>query len=121
MAAARAEPVTVPGGFEYEAGDAAAGTLLGAGSLPDAILGVNDEVAIGLLTGLRRAGVHVPGDVSVAGIDDTRPARLVDLTSVSLPLHELGSRAARVILEGAGGDVVLPHRLVARGTTAPRV
>ena len=120
MAAAGAEPVTLPGGFEYEAGDAAAGALLGGGALPDAILGVNDEVAIGLLTGLRRGGVDVPGDVSVAGIDDTRPARLVDLTSVSLPLHELGSRAARVILEGADGDVVLPHRLVARGTTAAR-
>jgi LacI family transcriptional regulator len=120
MAAAGAEPVTVPGGFEYEAGDAAAAALMRAGALPDAILGVNDEVAIGLLTGLRRGGVDVPGDVSVAGIDDTRPARLVDLTSVSVPLHELGSRAAQVILEGADGDVVLPHRLVARGTTRAR-
>jgi LacI family transcriptional regulator len=58
--------------------------------------------------------------VSVAGIDDTRPARLVDLTSVSLPLHELGARAARVVIEGGGGHVVLPHRLVPRGTTAVR-
>ncbi|HEX5622090.1 MAG TPA: LacI family DNA-binding transcriptional regulator [Solirubrobacteraceae bacterium] len=120
MAAAGAEPVRLPGGFEYEAGDAAAAMLLEAGELPDAVLAVNDEVAIGLLTGLRRAGVGVPGRLSVAGIDDTRPARLVDLTSVSLPLHELGERAARVILEGADGDVVLPHRLVARGTTAAR-
>jgi LacI family transcriptional regulator len=120
MAAAGAEPARLPGGFEYEAGDAAAAELLAAGDLPDAILAVNDEVAIGLLTGLRRAGVDIPGRVSLAGIDDTRPARLVDLTSVSLPLHELGERAARVILEGTGGDVVLPHRLVPRGTTAPR-
>jgi LacI family transcriptional regulator, galactose operon repressor len=120
MAAAGAEPVTMPGGFEYEAGDAAAAGLLAGGELPDAILAVNDEVAIGLLTGLRRGGVDVPGRVSVAGIDDTRPARLVDLTSVSLPLHELGERAAQVILEGATGDVVLPHRLVPRSTTAVR-
>jgi LacI family transcriptional regulator len=120
MREAGAEPVVVPGGFEYEAGDAAASALL-RGDLPEAILAVNDEVAIGLLTGLRRGGVDVPGDVSVAGIDDTRPARLVDLTSVSLPLHELGSRAARLILEGGTGeDVVLPHRLVPRGTTGPR-
>jgi LacI family transcriptional regulator len=120
MAAAGAEPARLPGGFEYEAGDAAADSLLAAGDLPDAILAVNDEVAIGLLTGLRRAGVDIPRQVSLAGIDDTRPARLVDLTSVSLPLHELGERAARVILEGAGGDVVLPHRLVPRGTTTGR-
>lgn len=119
IAAAGADSVVLPGGFEFEAGAAAAETLV-AGELPDAVLGVNDEVAIGLLTGLRRGGVDVPGQVSVAGIDDTRPARLVDLTSVSLPLHELGESAARVILEGAKGDVVLPHRLVPRATTAPR-
>ena len=119
IAGAGAEPVVLPGGFEFEAGAAAAEKLLADG-LPDAVLGVNDEVAIGLLTGLRRAGVDVPGQVSVAGIDDTRPARLVDLTSVSLPLHELGEFAARVILEGAEGDVVLPHRLVRRATTSSR-
>jgi LacI family transcriptional regulator len=120
MSTAGGEAIRVPGGFEYEAGAAAADALLAAGELPDAALGVNDEVAIGLLTGLRRGGVDVPGQISVAGIDDTRPARLVDLTSVSLPLHELGEMAARVILEGAEGDVVLPHRLVARATTRPR-
>jgi len=120
MTAAGAEPVRLAGGFEYEAGAAAAATLLASGDLPDAVLAVNDEAAIGVLTGLRRAGVDVPGRVSVAGIDDTRPARLVDLTSVSLPLHELGERAARAILEGSDGDVVLPHRLVPRGTTAAR-
>jgi LacI family transcriptional regulator len=119
MAAAGAEPVRMPGGFEYEAGDAAAARLLGS-ELPDAVLAVNDEVAIGMLTGLRRGGVDVPGRVSVAGIDDTRPARLVDLTSVSLPLHELGVIAARLILEGGEGDVVLPHHLVPRATTAAR-
>ena len=118
-AEAGAESVVLPGGFEFEAGAAAAEMLL-AGELPDAVLGVNDEVAIGLLTALRRGGVDVPGRVSVAGIDDTRPARLVDLTSVSLPLHELGELAARVILEGAEGDVVLPHRLIVRATTATR-
>jgi LacI family transcriptional regulator len=120
MAAAGAEPERLPGGFEYEAGHAAAERLLAGGRLPDAVLAVNDEVAIGLLTGLRRGGVEVPAGVSVAGIDDTRPARLVDLTSVSVPLHEMGERAARAVLEADGGDVVLPHRLVARGTTAPR-
>ena len=119
MAAAGAEAVDLSGGFEYEAGDAVAERLAGS-ALPDAVLAVNDEVAIGLVTGLRRRGIDVPGRVSVVGIDDTRPARLVDLTTVSLPLHELGARAARVVLESAEGDVVLPHRLVRRGTTAPR-
>ena len=118
IAAAGAEAVVLPGGFEFEAGAAAAEQLVA--DVPDAVLAVNDEVAIGLLTGLRRSGVDVPGQVSVAGMDDTRAARLVDLTSVSLPLRELGETAARVILEGAEGDVVLPHRVVPRATTSGR-
>ena len=119
IAAAGAEAgACCPAASSSRQGAAAAEKLHRRESYPDAVLGVNDEVAIGLLTGLRRGGVDVPGRVSVAGIDDTRPARLVDLTSVSLPLHELGESAARVILEGAEGDMVLPHRLVRRATTA---
>jgi LacI family transcriptional regulator len=72
------------------------------------------------VTGLRERGIDVPGGISVAGIDDTRPARIVGLTSVSLPLHELGATAAHIVLEGSEGDVVLPHRLVPRTTTARR-
>ena len=89
--------------------------------LPDAVVAANDEAAIGVLTGLRQAGVDVPGDVSVAGIDDTRPARFVDLTTVSLPLYDLGAAAARHIIEGAPADpLTLAHRVVPRGSTAPR-
>jgi LacI family transcriptional regulator len=115
-----------PGGFEYEAGYGAALRMLGDGALPDAVVGANDEVAIGLLTGLRQAGVDVPGRISVAGIDDIRTARFVDLTTVSVPLYELGAVAARAILADRGehphpaSDVVLPHRLTPRSTTARR-
>ena len=75
------------------------------------------------LTTLRHAEIDVPGEVSVAGIDDTRPARFVELTTVNLPLYELGAVAARHILAGADeapGEVILPHRLVPRRTTARR-
>ena len=100
--AAGSDALVLPGGFEFEAGTAAAETLL-AGGLPDAVLGVNDEVAIGVLTGLRRGGVDVPGRISVAGIDGTRPAQLVDLTTLSLPLHELGRDGRAGDPRGCGG------------------
>ena len=114
------------GGFEYEAGYDAALRMMAAGPLPDAVVGVNDEVAIGVLTGLRQAGVDVPGRVSIAGIDDTRPARFVELTTVNVGLQDLGAAAARAVLarDSSEGerpcDVVLPHRLTPRSTTAPR-
>ena len=112
------------GGFDFESGLAAGRRLLALEPLPDAVLAANDEAAIGVLTAFRHAGVDVPGQVSVAGIDDTRSARFVELTTVQLPLYDLGAVAARHILAGpdesAPGDIVLAHELVPRRTTARR-
>lgn len=112
------------GGFDYESGRAAAMRMVGR-PLPDAVLCANDEAAVGVLMALRHAGVDVPGQVSVAGIDDTRSSRFLDLTTVSVPMYELGAIAVRRIIDGsAGADAdrtELPHRLVPRGTTARRV
>ncbi|HWK29752.1 MAG TPA: LacI family DNA-binding transcriptional regulator [Solirubrobacter sp.] len=108
------------GGFAYEDGVAAADALLARQALPDAIVAANDEAAIGVLMRLREAGVDVPGQVSVAGIDDTRPARFVGLTTVTAPLEEMGRRAAHAVLGNPAHDVVLPHALAPRGTTRSR-
>ena len=78
-----------------------AGGCSPAGRCPTPCVAANDEAAIGVLTSLRHAEVDVPGEVSVAGIDDTRPARFVELTTVNLPLYDLGAVAARHILAGA--------------------
>ena len=91
--------------------------LLAREALPQAVVAANDEAAIGLLVRLRDAGVDVPGDVSVTGIDDTRPAHFVGLTTVTVPLHEMGRRAAHAVLDGSVEDVVLPHALAIRQTT----
>ncbi|MGW6024048.1 LacI family DNA-binding transcriptional regulator [Streptomyces sp. NPDC055099] len=117
----------VPGGFDHEAGHTATLRLIARRPLPDAVLAANDEVGIGALGALRQAGVDVPGEISVAGINDLAVARHVGLTSVSLPLYEMGSLAARHIIEsppGSGTDggaaTTLSHRLVPRETTARR-
>jgi LacI family transcriptional regulator len=108
----------VVGGFAYVDGVRAAEKLLDRGRLADAIVAANDEAAIGVLMRLREAGVDVPGDVSIAGIDDLRPARFVGLTTISVPLHEMGKQAAHTVLGGYNAErVVLPHRLVPRATT----
>ncbi len=114
-----------PGGFDYESGFQAVMRMTAAGALPQAIVGANDEVAIGALMSLRQAGVDVPGRVSVAGIDDTRSARFVELTTVRVPLYELGALGARMLLGSQNAaepapSIVLPHELMARATTGPR-
>nr|WP_206314235.1 LacI family DNA-binding transcriptional regulator [Streptomyces coryli] len=110
-----------PGGFDYDAGHAAALRLLARRPLPDAVLAANDEVAVGALRALRQAGLDVPRDISVAGMDDLRIAEFTGLTTVSLPLYEMGSLAARHIIDATADtatNTVLSHRIAARDTVA---
>jgi LacI family transcriptional regulator len=115
------EPVLYPGGFDDNAGRTSALRILGQG-LPDAIVTFNDISAVGLVMALRQAGVDVPGDVSVAGIDGTRDALLVDLTTVTVPMYELGAAAARAVIESdpPPSRIVMPHRVMPRSTTRRR-
>jgi len=95
-----AEPA-VHGDFSEASGSAAARALLARGAEPEAVVCANDQMAIGLLREFRRCGIDVPGRVAVTGFDDIYPARLTDppLTTVSQPLRELGSKAARRLLD----------------------
>lgn len=58
---------------------------------PDSIVAINDALAIGLMGGLRRAGITIPRDMSLVGIDNILLAGLVTpgLTSVMPPLREM--------------------------------
>ena len=66
-----------------------------------AILAQNDEVAQGILEALKTAGLSVPGDVSVVGFDGTELGAhtLPALTSVAVPLEQIGQVAARSLIE----------------------
>ena len=121
-AAARGLDVTVhaPGAMDEDAGRAVAAELT---DLPDAIACANDELALGLMTALREAGIRVPDDVLVTGWDDVMAARYAGLTTVRQPMRALGGTAARLlderISQGRTTAVhqVLPTELVVRATT----
>ena len=82
-------------------------------------------MAIGVLRAARECGLRVPEDISVVGIDDHEMADYFDLTTVAQPVHEQGRVAAAQVLAALDHpgwepeQVVLPTRLVVRGTTAP--
>lgn len=117
--------VEVPWGIE--GGAVGMELLLSLERPPTAVFCHSDEVAIGALRTLRRAGVAVPGAVSVTAVDDHPVAELFDLTTVRQPVAELGAAAGRALVGSLGGDGapaggaagVPPLRLVVRGTTAP--
>jgi LacI family transcriptional regulator len=108
------------GGFGIESGRVAATVML-TRELPDAVIAATDETAIGILVTLRQAGIEVPRQVSIAGVDDTKYAQLMDLTTIRLPTYELGSLAARQILSWVEHPpairTILSHRIMQRGST----
>jgi LacI family transcriptional regulator len=116
----------VRGGFKEADGYRAMTRLLAARTRPDAVFAVNDPAAIGALKAIWAAGLRVPEDVAVSGAGDIAHGDLlrVPLTTVAWPRHELGKRAAELLLERLDGKrrkdhrrVVIPPRLVAREST----
>lgn len=94
-----------------------------------ALLVQNDDTAIGVMQALQEAGIQVPGDVSVVGFDSTEISEYCTphLTSIKVPLHDVGAQAMQLLLQLMQGEPLqpttyeLPTGLVVRAsTTAPR-
>ena len=90
---------------------------------PTAIIASNDLLALGVIAALRREGLAVPDDVSVAGFDGIALGRLMSptLTTISMPDGDMGLAAAALLLdiaENASGcrHLNLDCRLYAGGT-----
>jgi LacI family transcriptional regulator len=111
-----------PGEYNFETGSLAAAALLALPMPPTAIFASSDDMAAGVLATAHRLGVSVPGQVSVAGFDDTDLAAVVwpPLTTIRQPVRDLGYAAADLLLVGAEEPEQrqLPFEIVARGTTA---
>lgn len=115
--------LVVSGNFQISGGYEAVSQLLALPSQPDAIFCANDLMALGAMRRLREAGLAVPGDVAIVGMDDIDQAGVAvpTLTSVSLGAAERGRLAARMLLdrlEGRGPQqpqrVTVIPRLVVR-------
>ena len=114
-------------GFERNSGYQAAKRLLGMLPRPTAIFACNDLMALGVLLAARELGLRCPEELSIVGFDNldfaefTAPA----LTTVYQPGYQLGTTAARLLLERIAGlkqpfqKIVLPTELKIRGSVAP--
>ncbi|MEV4490719.1 LacI family DNA-binding transcriptional regulator [Micromonospora coxensis] len=110
--------------FDRDGGARAAADLLDTVDGLTALVALNDSMAVGALALLRQRGVRVPEQVSVAGFDDMPVAADVTpaLTTVRLPLVELGARAMTLALDPAADRSrveVLPAELVRRESLGP--
>lgn len=119
------ERLVVTTGFNREGGLLGIDALLSGAAPFTAVCSANDLLALGALQRLAELGIAVPGEVSVAGFDDIQTAAMATprLSTVRLPLHEIGRRgfafAERLLAGTRPGRDVLPTELVMRESTAP--
>lgn len=109
------------GDFLSASGEAAVAHWLQTRTIPDAIIAANDEMALGALSALTKAGLSVPADVRLVGFDDLEHSRLATppITTVRQPIKDLAIAAVRTIMDQLlGRDVprlqVLQTQLVLR-------
>lgn len=105
--------LVAPGEWRRDGGAAAVAGLLDSGIPFDAVFGLNDALALGVLHELLVRGVKVPQDVAVAGFDDIDEARFASpsLTTVSPGMDEIAERSVGLLIDRidgleAGGDGV---------------
>lgn len=109
-------------GMSQESGKAAMAEIVAGKDLPEAIICTNDEVAVGVLAYLWTNGYRIPEDISVAGIGGTKVGRVFGLTTMTLPLIDLGTLAARFIASpDAQPEIPAPPKFTLRpgSTTRP--
>ncbi len=114
------------GDYGFERARAAAADLLDQAEPPTAIFASNDIMAAAVLKTAAERGLDVPGDLSVAGFDDSDIATMVtpSLTTIRRPLLDMARDATRQLLaQIAGGPVAAVDQrvelsLVARGSSA---
>jgi LacI family transcriptional regulator len=90
----------VPGAFSRDGGYETMAALLAAGERPDCVFAVTDVMALGAMAAMRDAGLTPGADIAVAGFDDIPLVQDVtpSLTTVALPLAEIGARALELAL-----------------------
>lgn len=112
--------------YSLAAGREAMRALLMLAPRPTAVICGNDVLAMGAVIECQAHGVAVPAAVSITGFDDLEAASILvpALTTVRVPMHELGHAAAQQILARLNGETGAPMTelavdLIVRGTTAP--
>lgn len=117
-----------PGAFTFDSGLIAGRRLLQRATRPSAVFASNDEMAFGVMAAARSLGLDIPGELSVAGFDDTRSARMSwpPLATVRQPIADMCGAAADMLIAAASGEadalksISLKTRLIERASMGPR-
>ena len=121
----------VQGDYSYASGLRAGEELLGGERPPTAIFASNDDMAAAVVSVAHRRHLDVPGDLTVAGFDDSTAATTLwpPLTTIHQPVRALATSALQMLIQDIRGGVpttdgqprvtVLEHQLIERDSAAP--
>ena len=86
--------------------------ILSARIQPTAVFCANDLLALGLMRGLIKRGISIPGDIALVGYDDVEFASVLStpLTSIRQPKYELGRAAAELLFDEASHPTSHQHK-----------
>jgi len=109
----------------YDSGLEDFNTLSNLQAPPTAFFAGSDELAIGIIHGAQDFGKKVPDDYEVISFENSKLARMVrpQLTSVVLPLYDIGAVSMRLLTKYMNkeqvdeGNVILPHRIEDRNSS----
>lgn len=105
-----------------EVGRAQAGLLAQLPDRPTGVIGVNDLMAFGLMAGFRDAGLAVPEDVSVIGIDNVFLSTLMHpaMTSVRLPVPEMAQVMVERVMSRLADPAIATQEFIFQPTLVSR-
>ena len=115
-------------GTEYENGYQSMKELLDEGIIPHAAFVTGDEAAIGAINAICDSGYRVPEDISVAGFNDVKIAKMYKpkLTTVHQPLYDMGAVAIRMVIKLINKEILdnkkveLPYKIIDRESVIER-
>jgi LacI family transcriptional regulator len=115
------------GDYSLESGQAAAEQILRMEPMPSAVLASTDQMAIGCLVALKAAGLAIPKEISVMGVNDITHAHCLDppLTTVSLNMYAMGACGIEYLVKLRNGEIgddfcyTIQHEIIVRQSTAP--
>jgi len=115
-----------PGLYTFDSGLDAARILLNRPDRPTAIFAQNDDMAAATIVAAGELGIAVPGELSVAGFDDSQFASTVwpRITTIRQPIRAMAQAATDALVQIMEGSHrtpehrVMPYELIVRGSTA---
>lgn len=77
---------------------------------PTAIFASSDTLAVGVVNAAQRHGLRIPDDCAVIGFDNLEISSILDISTVSQPLFESGTKGATMMVSLLNGETVKPQR-----------